>query len=83
MGIASVFKISEAVDVPIIGIGGITSAKDVIEYLLAGASAVQVGTANYRDAAIAQKIINDLSSYCELNHVATLRDLIGKVKPYE
>ena len=83
VGIASVFKISEAVDVPIIGIGGITSAKDVIEYLLAGASAVQVGTANYRDAAIAQKIINDLSSYCELNHVATLRDLIGKVKPYE
>ena len=83
VGIASVFKISEAVDVPIIGIGGITSAKDVIEYLLAGASAVQVGTANYRDAAIAQKIINDLSSYCELNDVATLRDLIGKVKPYE
>ena len=83
VGIASVFKISEAVDVPIVGIGGITSAKDVIEYLLAGASAVQVGTANYRDAAIAQKIINDLSSYCELNDVATLRDLIGKVKPYE
>ena len=83
VGIASVFKISEAVDVPIIGIGGITSAKDVIEYLLAGASAVQVGTSNYRDASIAEKIINDLSSYCELNDVATLRDLIGKVKPYE
>ena len=83
VGIASVYKISKAVDVPIIGIGGITSAKDVIEYLLAGASAVQVGTANFRDVAIATRIINDLGTYCEENDIATICDLIGKVEPYD
>jgi dihydroorotate dehydrogenase (NAD+) catalytic subunit len=83
VGIASVYKISKAVDVPIIGIGGITSAKDVIEYLLAGASAVQVGTANFRDVAIATRIINDLGTYCEENDIATVCDLIGKVEPYD
>ena len=83
VGIASVYKISKAVDVPVIGIGGITSAKDVIEYLLAGASAVQVGTANYRDAAISTRIINDLRTYCEENDIATICDLIGKVEPYD
>ena len=83
IGLAAVHKLYQQLSIPIIGIGGIVSGEDAVEYMLAGATAVQVGTANYRDAAIAQKIINDLSSYCELNDVATLRDLIGKVKPYE
>ncbi len=83
VGIASVFKISKSVDVPIIGIGGIKSAKDVVEYLLAGASAVQVGTANYRDAAIVTKIINDLTTYCEENGIATISEIIGGVEPYD
>lgn len=68
------------VRVPIIGCGGIQTADDVVEFMLAGASAVQVGTASFRDPGVMQKIIDDLDRYCIENGVEQLRDLTGQVK---
>lgn len=83
IGVASVFKIVQAVNVPIIGIGGIKSAQDVIEYLLVGASAVQVGTANYRDASIGGGILKELKNSCEELNISSISELVGGVIPYD
>lgn len=80
VGVANVYKIFDAVDIPIIGIGGITSADDVVEYLLAGATAVQVGTANFRDPGISIRIIKQLIKYCEKHNVPSIRELVGAIR---
>lgn len=80
VGVASVYKIFDAVDIPIIGIGGITSADDVVEYLLAGATAVQVGTANFRDPGISIRIIKQLIEYCEKHNVPSICELVGAIR---
>lgn len=75
-----VYQCYRSVDIPIIGCGGISSAEDVVEFMLAGASAVQVGTASFIDPGAMQKIINGLSSYCEQNGIARLADLTGQIQ---
>jgi len=75
-----VYQCYRAVRVPIIGCGGIQSAEDVVEFMLAGASAVQVGTASFRDPAVMQKIIEDLGGYCGQMGVGQLRELTGQMK---
>lgn len=82
IGLACVNKVFNAVDCPVIGIGGITDSDDAIEYILAGASAVQVGTANYRNPAAGISIIEGLKSYCSKQNVSQISDLIGKVKTH-
>ncbi|SVB04844.1 uncharacterized protein METZ01_LOCUS157698 [marine metagenome] len=79
IGIASVYRVFQSVNIPVIGIGGITNSKDVIEYMLAGALAVQIGTTNFRNPGIAVSIIDDLVSYSEQNNYNTLTDLVGAV----
>ncbi len=79
IGIASVYKLFQTIKIPIIGIGGITNGEDVLEYMIAGASAVQVGTANYRDPGIAESIIDDLKSYLEKNNYSSITEIVGKV----
>ncbi|MFP3273410.1 MAG: dihydroorotate dehydrogenase [Paraburkholderia sp.] len=69
-----------AVRIPIIGCGGIQNAEDAVEFLLAGASAVQVGTASFRDPGVMQKIIDGLDGYCDEMGVESIRDLTGQVK---
>lgn len=69
-----------AVRIPIIGCGGIQNADDAVEFMLAGASAVQVGTASFRDPGVMQKIIDGLHAYCEETGTAAIRDLTGQVK---
>jgi dihydroorotate dehydrogenase (NAD+) catalytic subunit len=59
-----VYDASKAVKIPVIGMGGISTAEDVIEFLLAGATAVQVGTASYWDPCATEKIVDDLSDWC-------------------
>jgi len=83
VGLACVYKVYHAVKIPIIGIGGIVNSSDVIEYILAGSSAVQVGTANYRDPGIAEKILNDLNSYLDVQSLDSIESLIGSVKTYD
>lgn len=72
-----VWQVAQAVKVPLIGIGGIMSATDVVEFLLAGATAVQVGTASFVTPGIAQTIAEDLYRWMQDNNVNDVRDLIG------
>ena len=80
VGLACVHKIYQAVDIPLIGIGGIISAEDVLEYVLAGAVAVEVGTANYRDPDVGNSIIVELDTLLDQNDIGSIPKLIGKVE---
>jgi len=80
VGLFCVHKIYQAVDIPLIGIGGITSADDVLEYVLAGAAAVEVGTANYRDPNVSNSIIVELDTLLDQNDIGSVPELVGKVE---
>jgi len=75
-----VWQVHKAVPVPVIGLGGIMNATDAIEFFLAGASAIQVGTANFIDPMVSAKIIDGISAYLERNKIPSVRDLIGALK---
>ena len=72
-----VYQVSRAVNIPIVGMGGVSSAEDVIEMMLAGATAVEVGTANLTDPFACENIINDLPSVMEKYGIKELKDIIG------
>ncbi len=72
-----VYDAAHAVKIPIIGMGGITTATDVIEFMLAGASAVQVGTASYFDPVATEKLVEELTQYCREHRIEQLADLTG------
>ena len=72
-----VYQVYEAVKIPIIGMGGVASAEDVIEMMLAGATAVEVGAANLVDPFIARDIVNDLPRVMEKYRIENLKDIIG------
>jgi dihydroorotate dehydrogenase (NAD+) catalytic subunit len=74
-----VWDLSAALKIPVIGIGGIATATDAIEFLLAGATAIQVGTANFADPRASEKVRLGIADYCE-KRSTTVRDLIGRVK---
>ena len=80
IAIANVHKIYKEVSIPIIAIGGISSASDVIEFILAGADLVEIGTLNYTNPNIGVQIQHDLIKFCKENKVDKLSDLKGKVK---
>lgn len=75
-----VWQVAKAVDVPIIGIGGIMTATDALEFILAGATAVQVGTANFLDPAAAETIAVGMESYLEEHGIADVKELIGALR---
>lgn len=75
-----VWQVSRAVDLPVIGIGGIGTATDALEFMLAGASAVQVGTANFISPGIAEKIVHDMERYLVENRISAVRDLVGALE---
>lgn len=72
-----VYDASKAVKIPIIGMGGISTATDVIEFLLAGATAVQIGTASYWDPRATEKIVEELEQWCADHQVTRITDLTG------
>jgi len=80
VGLACVHKVYQAVDIPLIGIGGIASADDAFEYVLAGAVAVEVGTANYRDPNVGNSIIVELDTLLKKNNIGSVHELVGKVE---
>ena len=82
VGLAAVHKLYNELSIPIIGIGGIVSSEDVTEYILAGSTAVQVGTANYRNPGIGQDIIDAFSKYISQSNWKSSADMIGKVQTY-
>ena len=69
MALAMVYKTTRAVNIPVIGIGGISSVEDALEFLMAGASAIQIGTANFIDPSITIKVIDGLRDYCQKNNL--------------
>jgi len=77
VAVRMVYQVYEAVNIPIIGMGGVSSAKDVIEMMLAGASAVQVGAANLVDPFACRQIIEDLPVVMEKYKIENLKDIIG------
>jgi len=72
-----VYDAAHAVNIPVIGMGGISTAADVAEFMLAGATAVQIGTASYWDPCATEKIVDDLQRWCGDQEIARLADLIG------
>jgi dihydroorotate dehydrogenase (NAD+) catalytic subunit len=77
VGVAATFRVSRAVSIPVIGIGGIMCADDALQYLLAGASAIQVGTATFVDPSIPSKVLAGVKAYCEQEGATCIRDLHG------
>ncbi|MBQ4425077.1 MAG: dihydroorotate dehydrogenase [Lachnospiraceae bacterium] len=77
LALRMVWQVSRAVSVPVIGLGGISSAEDVIEMMLAGASAVEIGAANLRDPFICKKIIEELPAVMDRYGIENLRDITG------
>ena len=75
-----VWQVYKTVNIPIIGIGGISSAEDAIEFLIAGASAIQIGTYNFVDPRITQKVIHDIQSYLTQNRIESISELVGSFK---
>ena len=72
-----VWQVAKAVKIPVVGMGGIVSARDAIAFLMVGASAVEVGTANFEDPASAEKIANGIADYMQRKGIADIRSLIG------
>ena len=79
IAVRMVWQVAQAVSIPVIGLGGIATIEDVIEFLLAGATAVQVGTYNFVEPDIASKLVHQLSNYLEENHISDVQELIGAV----
>lgn len=75
-----VWQTAKAVKIPVIGLGGIMNATDAIEFILAGATAIQVGTANFIDPAISVKIVEGINEYCERQGVNSIGEIIGGLK---
>jgi dihydroorotate dehydrogenase (NAD+) catalytic subunit len=75
-----VWQVHKAVHVPIVGLGGIMNATDAIEFMLAGASAVQVGTANFIDPTISVKIVDGIAAYMDRHNIKKTTDLVGALK---
>ena len=75
-----VYQVAQAVQIPVIGMGGIASAEDALEFILAGATAVSVGTANFYDPEATVKIADGLERYLQEQKIDSIRDLIGAVR---
>lgn len=80
VAIRMVWQVANAVQIPIVGMGGIDNSNDAIEFFLAGASAIQIGTANFRDPQISVKVIEGITKYLEKNNYSDIKDIIGAVK---
>ncbi|MCZ4694485.1 dihydroorotate dehydrogenase [Ancylomarina euxinus] len=74
-----VWQVAQAVKIPVVGLGGIMNAKDAIEFILAGATAIQIGTANFIDPQVSVKIVEGIKEYMIRHQVSDINDLIGAI----
>ncbi len=79
IAVRMVYQTAQAVNLPIIGMGGIACAEDAIEMMLAGASAVSVGTANFHNPAVTMEIVEGIEEYLRQNHMNDVRELVGSL----
>jgi dihydroorotate dehydrogenase (NAD+) catalytic subunit len=76
IAVRMVHEVAKAVDLPLIGIGGIASTTDALEFMIAGAAAIQIGTANYYDPAITMKVVDGLSAYCRDRDIGAIGGIV-------
>lgn len=74
-----VWQVAKAVKIPVIGLGGISNATDALEFLMAGATAIQIGTANFLDPAVTMKVIDGINTWLDAHGVKNVHDIIGTV----
>lgn len=72
-----VYQVAHAVGIPVVGLGGISNARDAIEFLMAGASAIEIGTANFVDPAVTVKVAQGISDWLDSHGIASVKDIIG------
>ena len=77
IAVRMVYQVAQAVKVPVIGLGGIMNGRDAIEFLLAGATAVQVGTANFVDPSVTGKIVDEIEEYLNRHNISSINEIIG------
>ncbi|MBQ4362802.1 MAG: dihydroorotate dehydrogenase [Oscillospiraceae bacterium] len=82
VAVRMVWQVANAVNIPVCGMGGVASAEDAIEIMLAGASLVQVGAAIFADPLAPVRIIEGMESYCADNGITDISEIVGAVKPY-
>lgn len=80
VGVLATWRVRNAVSVPVVGVGGVGSATDALQYILAGASLVAVGTAAMRDPRVPERIVSALADWCDAHGVSRLSDLVGTLQ---
>lgn len=79
VAVRMVWQVAKAVKIPVIGLGGIMNGRDAIEFMLAGATAVEIGTANFIDPAVTMKVIDFMKDYCTRHGIDDINDIIGEI----
>ena len=77
LAVRMVWQVAHAVKIPVVGLGGISTAADALEFLMAGAKAVEVGTANFIDPTVTMKIVDGLEDYCQRHGISDINEIIG------
>ena len=81
VAVRMVYQVAQAVKVPIIGMGGIITVEDALEFILAGASAVAIGTGNFVEPELAERLADELSAYLDKTGAASVAELVGAALP--
>ena len=74
-----VHQVAKAVQIPVIGLGGIMNATDAIEFMMCGATAIQIGTANFIDPAVTINVIDGINAWCDSHGVKDIHEIIGVI----
>lgn len=75
-----VYDVAKAVDIPILGMGGIVKGEDAIEFMLAGANAISIGAGNFIDPYTSLNVISEIENYMEKYNIENINDIVGKVE---
>ena len=82
IAVRMVWQVAQAVSIPVIGMGGVSSGTDAIEMMMAGASAVQIGAAIFTDPYAPVRIISEMNDWLDAHHIASVQEIIGTVQPW-
>lgn len=79
VAVRMVWQVAHSVKIPVIGLGGIMNGRDAVEFMLAGATAVEIGTANFIDPSVTMKVIDYIEEYCSRHHITDIHEIIGLI----